>query len=86
MKKSIMTVRGEPDETTSHSTKLASEQVAGYVEPHSNTTGEELWREKKARAGLAGRDTADAEGVADFGCLFGSEVIAAKSSCCPRLF
>jgi len=50
MKKSIMSVRGEPDGTTSHSTKLASEQVAGYVEPHSDSTGEELWREKEKLA------------------------------------
>ena len=50
MKKSIMTVRGEPDGTTSHSTKLASEQVAGYVEPHSETAGEALWREKEKLA------------------------------------
>ena len=33
--------------------------------------GEELWREKKARAGLVGRDTAYAEGAADFGCVVG---------------
>ncbi len=60
MKKSIMSVRGlaevlapsgcEPDGTTSHSTKLASEQVAGYVEPHSENTGEELLREKEKLA------------------------------------
>jgi ubiquinone/menaquinone biosynthesis C-methylase UbiE len=50
MKKSIMTVRGEPDGTTSRSTKLAGEQVAGYVEPHSNSTGEALWREKEKLA------------------------------------
>jgi len=42
MKKSIMSVRGEPDETTNHSTKLANEQVAGYVEPHSENMGEAL--------------------------------------------
>jgi ubiquinone/menaquinone biosynthesis C-methylase UbiE len=56
MKKSIMSVRGEisvrgePDGTTSHSTKLASEQVAGYVEPHSENMGEALWREKEKLA------------------------------------
>jgi pyruvate ferredoxin oxidoreductase gamma subunit len=31
--KESISVRGEPDETTSHSTKPASGQVAGYVEP-----------------------------------------------------
>ena len=35
---SLSTVRGEPDGTTSHSTKPASGQVAGYVEPQSPST------------------------------------------------
>jgi hypothetical protein len=33
----VRTVRAEPDETTSHSTKPASGQVAGYVEAFTNS-------------------------------------------------
>ncbi|MDO8273021.1 MAG: PAS domain S-box protein [Gammaproteobacteria bacterium] len=35
----FITVRPEPDETTSHLTEIASEQVAGYVEGLGATTG-----------------------------------------------